>query len=336
MEWGAISVLTDTETQVLTSWVVSVDLPDGGGVRKPRPSTLALRRHHRVVAVRPPSSPASKDENTANGAADDAPSPKTGAAVGGAAPAGGPRSNSESGHAKVKGGRASGRIGPREAESGHGIGPGRRDPWAARLKRVRATLARARSMQDWLDCEPSRKPADVARREHLTRARVCQLLRLMKLAPAIWSDIQQPGRTGPVLGELELRMLAPLPSKDQVRRYRALLGLDAPQPGDEPPRTAAKSARNRGLAAHLARARELQALVESGRFGAITEIARHEGMSGTRVSQLLSLLDLHPDILAAIDAAGDDELGVKEKELRVIARLPEGKQMREWKRVRAG
>ncbi len=201
------------------------------------------------------------------------------------------------------------------------------------MKRVRATLARARAVQDWLDCEPGRKAADVARREHLTRARICQLLRLLKLAPAIRSDIQQPGRTGAVLGELELRMLAPLPHKEQVRRYRALLGLDAPSPGDERPRTAAKGGRNRGLAAHLARARELHALVESGPFGSITAIGRHEGMSGTRVTQLLGLLDLHPEILAAIDAAGDENLGLKEKKLRVIARLPEGKQLREWRKA---
>lgn len=332
---GAISVLTDTNTQVLTSWIVSVDLPVGGGERKPRPATLALRRHRRPVEVRPPTTSSSKAEDAVAEAAAvlAAPSSKPGAAVGGAASARGSASNSESGHAKGSRGRASGRIGPRQDESGHGIGPNRRDPWAARLKRVRATLARARAVQDWLDCEPGRKAADVARREHLTRARICQLLRLLKLAPAIWSDIQQPGRTGAVLGELELRMLAPLPHKEQVRRYRALLGLDAPAPGDEPPRTAAKSARNRGLAAHLARARELHALVESGRFGSITAIGRHEGMSGTRVTQLLGLLDLHPEILAAIEAAGEDELGVKEKELRVIARMAEGKQLREWRKA---
>jgi len=188
-------------------------------------------------------------------------------------------------------------------------------------------------MQDWIDSEPDRKAADVARREHVSRARVCQLQLLLKLAPEIRADIEQPGREGPVLGERELRMLSPLGTKEQVRRYRALLGLDAPAPGDEPPRTAAKHARNRGLAAHLARARELQLLVESGRFASISAIGKHEGMSGTRVSQLLGLLDLHPDIIVAIDVPVEEAPGVTEKELRVIARMGEREQMREWRAV---
>jgi hypothetical protein len=68
--------------------------------------------------------------------------------------------------------------------------------------------------------------------------------------------------------------------------------MDAPAPGEEPPRTAAKQARPRGLAAHLAHARELQVLVESGRFSSIRAIGKHQGLSGARVSQLLNLLDL--------------------------------------------
>lgn len=295
-----------------------MDIPAGGGDRKPRTATLAVRRHRRPVEVRLPSTST-------------APSATGGAA----APASPSAQKSESGHAKGKGGRQLSGIGPRKDESGHVIGPNRRDPWAARLKRVRATLARARAAQDWIDCEPGRRAADVARREHVTRARVCQLLLLLKLAPEIRADIDQPGRTGPVLGERELRMLSPLGNKEQVRRYRALLGLDAPAPGDEAHRTAAKSARNRGLAAHLARARELQALVESGRFASIRAIGKHEGLSGTRVSQLLGLLDLHPDIVTVIDVPEEEAPKVTEKELRVIARMEQGRQMREFRAMRA-
>ncbi len=91
-----------------------------------------------------------------------------------------------------------------------------------------------------------------------------------------------------------------------------------------------KAARHRGLAQHLARARELQALVESGRFSSIRALARHHGLSGTRVSQLLGLLDLAPDIFEAIEAAGED-LGITEKELRKEERV----QVREWRKRRA-
>lgn len=303
---------------MLTTWLVSVDLPAGGGERKPRSATLAIRRFRRPVEVCPASTS----------------SPAPSGAAGGAASADGAAQARESGQAKGTGGSQSRGIGPRESESGHGIGPSHRDPWAARLKRVRATLARARAIQDWIDCEPGRKAADVARREHLTRARVSQLLRLHKLAPEIWRDIEQPGRTGPVLGELELRGLTSLPPKEQVKRYRAMLGLDAPAPGDEPPRTAAKSARNRGLSAHLARARELQALIESGRFATIADLGRHIGMSGARVSQILGLLDLAPEIIKAIDVPEEQAPKVKERELRRIARLPVSKQMREWRALR--
>ena len=298
---------------MLTTWVVSLDIPAGGGERKPRPATLALRRHRRVTEVRAVSEP--------SGASPEAQAAGTAA------------SNSYSGHAKTKDEGKAELFGPRDSYSGHVIGPTRLDPWAARLKRVRATLARARAAQDWIDCEPGRKAADVARRERVSRARIAQLLLLLKLAPEILADITQPGRQGPTLGELELRMLAPLPPKEQVRKYRALLGMDAPAPGDEPPRTAAKQARHRGLAAHLAHARELQVLVQSGRFSSVRAIGKHQGLSGARVSQLLNLLDLHPDIIAAIDVLPEDAPPVNERELRTVARLPEDKQVREWKRL---
>lgn len=307
---------------MLTTWLVSLDIPAGGGERKPRPATLALRRHRRPVGVR-----------SASGTLDDRP---TVAPTGSASTSRTSARNSESSHAKATGEGSGRRIESRDSESSHGIGSRRRDPWARRLKRVRATLAKARAISDWIACEPKRRPADAARREHVTRARICQLLRLMKLAPEIWRDMDQPGRTGPVLGEKELRMLAACGTKEQVKRYRALLGLDAPQAGaDDAPVDVRKAARHRGLAQHVAHARELHALVESGRFASVRALAKHVGLSGTRVSQLLSLLDLAPEILAAITAAGEQELGVTEKELRVIARMEERKQVGEWRRMLA-
>jgi hypothetical protein len=247
--------------------------------------------------------------------------------------------NRESGQAGSKGaGRRRG-IGPRETESGHEIGPGPADPWAARLLKVRAALDRARRFQTWMLGQADRTAADVARREKLTRARVSQLLRLLKLAPEIIADIDRPGRTGRVLGELELRQLAGLGRKEQVKRYRGKLGLDeqgrvtaegrATEAEARP-----KEARNRGLAFHLARARRYQELVESGRFETMTELAMSEGVSVSRVSQLLNLLDLHPDIIAAIDVPPEREPPVTERELRGIAViLDQERQMREWRRL---
>ncbi len=193
---------------------------------------------------------------------------------------------------------------------------------------MRATLAKARAISDWIDCEPCRRPADAARREHVTQARICQLLRLMRLAPDIWKDIEQTGRTGPVLEGKELRMLAGAGTREQVRRYRALLGLDQKEEaGGESLPDVRKAARHRGLVQQLAHARELHALVESGRFSSVRALARHAGLSGTRASQLLGLLDLAPGILAAIEAAGGQELR------RRIARMEERGQLREWRRL---
>lgn len=51
------------------------------------------------------------------------------------------------------------------------------------------------------------------------------------------------------------------------------------------------------------------------------------------MSQWLSLLDLHPEIIAAIDVLPEDAPPVNERELRTAERMPEDKQVREWKRL---
>ena len=134
--------------------------------------------------------------------------------------------NVESGQTKKKGKGGRSGIGPSKSESGQVIGPNRPDPWAARLHRVRATLDRARRFEAWMLAQADRTPADLARREKVSRARVSQIQRLLKLAPEIEDDIERPGRMGRALGEIELRDLAGRPRAEQVSRYRALLGQD--------------------------------------------------------------------------------------------------------------
>ena len=66
----------------------------------------------------------------------------------------------------------------------------------------------------------------------------------------------------------------------------------------------------------------------------MADLARHEKVSAARVSQLLNLLDLAPEILAAIDVPPGEEPAVTERELRGIAvMLDHGRQMREWRRL---
>lgn len=101
---------------MLTSWIVSVDLPAGQGPHRPRSATLALRRARRGVPVRV--APGSEDEVAGRDRRRVDPH------------------DLESGHAKggVPGGGDG--IGPRETESGHGIGPRTKaDPWAWALTR---------------------------------------------------------------------------------------------------------------------------------------------------------------------------------------------------------
>jgi hypothetical protein len=285
---------------VLSSWVVTVDLPSARALRKPRPATLALKRASQAgLRVSP-----DDDEGAATTSA----------------PIVAPQSRHEKNGSH---GQPSG-IAPRETESRHGIAPRRNDPWAEPLKRTLATLDRARRLQAWIDAEPGRKAADVARREGVTPARVSQLLLLLKLVPEIRADLERPGRNGKVPGEVELRQLAGLEQAAQLGRYRQFLGLDEP-----PPMAVNGTERNRGLARHLARARELQALIDGGRFESIADLARYAGMSGSRASQLLNLLELHPDILGAI---GRGEVsGVSEPAIRKIAQMADkDAQLRAW------
>ena len=82
------------------------------------------------------------------------------------------------------------------------------DPWASRRAALRGHLARARDFARRIETGRVENAADLAGREGLTRARVSQLLRLLKLSPVILADIEDVEGTGPVPTEAELRKLA--------------------------------------------------------------------------------------------------------------------------------
>ena len=126
-------------------------------------------------------------------------------------------------------------------------------------------------------------------------------------------------------------MLAQLERPQQVVRYRAMLGLDRPDDWADP-RAAKTQARSRGLASHLARARELQAAIDTGRFSSLADVARYHGISGPRAGQLLNLLELHPDILACIDRGEAED--VSERSVRDLTRMEDKEAQREtWFRM---
>jgi hypothetical protein len=81
---------------------------------------------------------------------------------------------------------------------------------------------------------------------------------------------------------------------------------------------------------HLQLAEEFQRLLDSGEAPTRTSIARRYGLTKPRVTQLMDLLVLHPDILDYVRnlPPGTPERLVTEKKLRRLTRLPHEPQLR--------
>ncbi len=213
------------------------------------------------------------------------------------------------------------------------------DPWATRLQKVRDRLAQARAWRAWLDAEPGRMAVELARREGVSGPRVCQVTRLLDLAPEIIADLEREGRSGPVPSEKQLRAIALEPDRlAQVRRYRGLVeaGEGGEEAGEEVERAAAPARpHQRGFQHLFARARYYQTLIDSEEVRSEADIARIEGITSSRVGQVLALLNLAPQIVAILDVPEGLGPTVTHQEVLRIARI-KGKreQMREfWKLV---
>ena len=77
-----------------------------------------------------------------------------------------------------------------------------------------------------------------------------------------------------------------------------------------------------GYQADLERARRLQKLWDTGAYDSLKALGRVEGVTGARVSQLLNLLHLAPEILVVLDVP-EEELpaGISKSDVRALARL---------------
>ena len=223
-------------------------------------------------------------------------------------------------------------IAPRSAESRHaesrhaqvGLDAGDEDdtdedPWATRRRALLGHLRRARGFRERIDQGLVANAAAVAAEEGLTRARVCQLLKLLDLAPEVLADLEDEDGAGPVPSEHRLRQLAGvLPVEDQVERYRALVEAEvaSQQRGSKPTPPLPR----RGFQHLFRRARRYYAMLESGEASSMEAIARAEGISSTRVRQVLLLLQLPPEVVEKVDVPGGElPDGVSEKTLRSIA-----------------
>jgi len=101
-----------------------------------------------------------------------------------------------------------------------------------------------------------------------------------------------------------------------LRLEGMVLGLRAT--GGRPP----EEARPHTAAVALARAHKLQERIDSGEFAGRAELARALGFTLARVSQMLDLTLLAPDIQEEVLFLGSGEGGVTESDLRWVLGAP--------------
>ncbi len=223
---------------------------------------------------------------------------------------------------------------PRQSAQEAAEGAPEPNRWSEPRARIQALLAKAKGWERWLVADPRNLGADIARREGVSRARVSQILALCKLAPEIVSDLNRKDDFGPVPNERQLRELARMADpRAQVSRYREMGGLrprveesstsDSEVSGSADPKAnpLAKATRPRGLQHAFAEARRLQAILDAEPGLSVAELGRREGISGSRVSQILGLLQLPAAMVATLDVAPQQAPRVATKQVRALVPL---------------
>ena len=211
---------------------------------------------------------------------------------------------------------------PERDSTRHVNAPLRAEAWAERRARMRTFLKKGRGYRAWLDADDGRSTKHLAEREGCSRPRICQLLVLTRLAPELQADLDDEARTTPVPTERELRAIADLPAMEQVWKYMELTGELVEV------RDSRKVARLAGFQHLFARARALRERYDSGQYRNLDELGATEGITGGRASQLMNLLLLAPEIIAALDVPKERAPRLSERELRKIARLFEHEEQR--------
>lgn len=156
----------------------------------------------------------------------------------------------------------------------------------------------------------------------VSRPRVCQLLVLTRLAPEIQADIDDATRTTPVPTEWNLRALADLPAAEQVWKYMEATGALVHVADTR------KVARPTGFQHLFARARELNGRWATGEYRTLGDLAKTEGVTAQRVSQLSNLLLLAPEIIVALDVQKDEAPRLAEREVPRLARIVDHEEQR--------
>jgi hypothetical protein len=105
------------------------------------------------------------------------------------------------------------------------------------------------------------------------------------------------------------------------------------KPQSPKPRQLARVYRNPIILAH-----EWQQALDSGEYGTQADFARQHGVSRARVTQVLQLLKLAPDVLACLVGLGDPLPSriITERMLRFMVRRPAHEQRQEIGRILEG
>ena len=199
---GANLVLTE-RTGVLTGWLVNIPLPGtekqpGRPVGRRAGGPRRSRKRRGASLLHPNDGPRSS----------------------------GPQPENAAGHPKAPAKTDEIRCVPSPEAAGHACGPRARAVRATR-PRIIVDLSRAREWRRMIDAGEVKNAAELARRYGLSRARISQLMSLLRLAPGILAYIDGLDRTA---GRLhltarKLRAIAVLDDHDeQQARFRDLVG----------------------------------------------------------------------------------------------------------------
>ena len=93
------------------------------------------------------------------------------------------------------------------------------------LKLCRNPIVLAKEWQETLGKGDCSCPADLARNLKVSRARVTQVLRLLRLTPEVLNDLVALGDplASPIVTERRLRTIVSLPAEEQRRKIDAIL-----------------------------------------------------------------------------------------------------------------
>ncbi len=152
-------------------------------------------------------------------------------------------------------------------------------------------------------------------------------MRLLKLAPEIRDDLDQPDSPAPMISEKALRDLSYVEDLgEQVGRYLELLEAERTRDDGRPSRRAHR----KGFQHLFAEGRRFATMIATGEATSYEDIGRQLGLSGDRVGQLVRLAALDPGVVAVLDVpVAQLPPGVTKKLLRRLASEPDqGEQRR--------